>query len=149
MTLYEMVEKYGKGKGEAVMWESTKAISEYLEPMAHSNKKEYWVLMRQVFGIINKGHYNEEFAMHDVAEMQPLGEYWSMKQIEEATKGMAFHQDVTLCDKYVAFNAFANDLNGTLADDLILKSAYAFWFADKDWHGEDKIWKYMCLSHKQ
>ena len=70
-------------------------------------------------------------------------------EIEEATKGMAFHQDVTLCDKYVAFNAFANDLNGTLADDLILKSAYAFWFADKDWHGEDRIWKYMCLSHKQ
>lgn len=147
MTLYEMILTYGKGKGEDAMWKSTKAISDFVAPMEHTHKQEYWSLMRKVFGIMSGGHYNEEFAKHDVEKMQPLGEYWSMKQIEDATKEMTFPQGTTLCDKYVAFNAFANDLNGTLPDDLILKSAYAFWFDDKDWNGKNKIWEYMCLNY--
>lgn len=147
MTLYELILTYGKDKGEDVMWQSTKVISEYVSPMEHTNKKEYWALMRKVFGIMSGGHYNEEFAKHDVEEMQPLGEYWSMKQVDETTKGMTFPQGVTLCDKYVAFNAHANDLSGVLSDEQIIKSAFAFWFADKDWNGKNKIWEYMCLNY--
>lgn len=149
MNLYDIILKYGKGKGEAVMWESTKVISDFLHPMKETNKEDYWYLMRKVFGIMSGGHYNEEFADHDVKEMQPLGEYWSKKQIEEATKGMTFAAGVTLCDKYVAFNAFANDLKGTLPDEEVLKAAHAFWFADKDWKGNDKIWQYMCCKYSK
>ena len=147
MNLYDIIVKYGKGKGEAVMWESTKEISDFLAPMKETNKEEYWYLMRKVFGIMSGGHYNEEFSEHDVKEMQPLGEYWSRKQVEEATKGMTFASGVTPCDKYVAFNAFANDLKCTLSDEDILKSAYAFWFADKDWKRSSKIWEYMCCRY--
>lgn len=149
MNLYDIVYKYGKGKGESVMWKSTKAISDFLYPMKETNKKEYWSLMRKVFGIMTDGHYNEEFANHDVSEMKPLGEHWSRKQIEEATKGMVFNPGVTIDDKYVAFNAFANDLKGTLPDEEILKSAHSFWFADKDWEGNDKIWAYMYCKYKK
>lgn len=149
MELYELIEKYGKGKGEAVMWESTKLVSDFIKPMKETNKNEYWRLMREVYGLMSGGHYNEEFAKWDVAQMQPLGEYWSMKQIEEATKGMAFPNGTTLCDKYVAFNSFANDLNGVLTDEQILQAAYQFYFADEDFPKErgTKIWCYMKMVH--
>lgn len=149
MELYDLIEKYGKGKGEAVMWETTKMVSDFIKPMKETDKQEYWRLMREVYGKMSGGHYDEEFAMWDVAQMQPLGEHWSMKQIEEATKGMSFPSGITLCDKYVAFNAFANDLNGVLSDEEILKAAHAFWFADKDYKGNDKIWCYMKMVHSK
>ena len=148
MKLYEIIAKHGKGKGEDVMRECTKIISEFISPMEDSNNTEYWYLLRKIYGLMCGGHYDEDFAKHDVAEMLPHGEYWSMKQIDDATKSMSFPSGTTLCDKYVAFNAFANDLCGVLPDDQILKSAHAFWFNDKDWKGKNKIWEYMCLAHK-
>ena len=96
---------------------------------------------------LSGGHYDEEFARHDISKMLPRGEYWSLKQVEDATKGMSFPQGTTPCDKWVAFNAFANDLDGVLSDEDIIKVAYAFWFADKDWVGKwGKIWTYMCSN---
>ena len=98
-------------------------------------------------GALSGGHYDEEFARHDISKMLPRGEYWSLKQVEDATKGMSFPQGTTPCDKWVAFNAFANDLDGVLSDENIIKVAYAFWFADKDWVGKwGKIWTYMCSN---
>ena len=32
----------------------------------------------------------------------------------------------------IYYNAFANDLDGVLSDEDIIKAAYAFWFADKE-----------------
>lgn len=70
MELYELIEKYGKGKGETVMWETTKLVSDFIKPMKETNQKEYWNLMRKVYGLISGGHYNEEFAMHDVDNVE-------------------------------------------------------------------------------
>ena len=140
-----------KAKGltnESKMWESIEDMGELLEELKESNPDKYWKFMRKTHGLLHNNHYNEAFAKWDVEQLEPVGEYWSMKQIEDATKGMTFPQGTTLCDRYVAFNAFANDMHGVLPDDLILKSAYAFFFADKDWNGEGKIWKYMCCAMK-
>lgn len=140
-----------KAKGltnESKMWESIEDMGELLEELKESNPDKYWKFMRKTHGLLHNNHYNEAFAKWDVEQLEPVGEYWSMKQIEDATKGMTFPQGTTLCDRYVAFNAFANDMHGVLPDDLILKSAYAFFFTDKDWHGEGKIWKYMCCAMK-
>lgn len=140
-----------KAKGltnESKMWESIEDMGELLEELKESNPDKYWKFMRKTHGLLHNNHYNEAFAKWDVEQLEPVGEYWSMKQIEDATKGMTFPSGTTLCDRYVAFNAFANDIHGVLPDDLILKSAYAFFFADKDWHGEGKIWKYMCCAMK-
>lgn len=149
MNYLEMVktaQKSGKTT-EKQMWESIESVSDLLCEIKDAHPDLYWRFMREQAGIMNSGHYDEEFAMWDVAQMQPLGEHWSMKQIEEATKGMTFPSGTTLCDKYVAFNAFANDLNGVQTDEEILKSAYAFWFTDKDYKGNDKIWCYMKMVH--
>lgn len=149
MEYKEMLEE-AKSKGltsEKMMWESVDDIEEMLCTLKKEHPEMYWKFIRRQHGIIYNGHYNERFAMYDVSEMKPLGEYWSMKQVEEAAKTMQFPAGITLCDKYVAFNAFANDLHGTLSDEEILKAAHAFWFADKDWHGGNKIWEYMCLFH--
>lgn len=140
-----------KAKGltnESKMWESIEDMGELLEELKESNPDKYWKFMRKTHGLLHNNHYNEAFAKWDVEQLEPVGEYWSMKQIEDATKGMTFPSGTTLCDRYVAFNAFANDMHGVLPDDLILKSAYAFFFADKDWSGEGKIWKYMCCAMK-
>lgn len=133
---------------EAKMWETIEEVEELLCDLKKENPKKYWKFLRKQHGILYHNHYDEEFAKYDVSEMQPHGEYWSMKQIDDATKSMSFPNGTTLCDRYVAFNAFANDLSGVLTDEQILKSAYAFWFNDKDWHGKNKIWEYMCLAHK-
>lgn len=140
-----------KSKGlanEEKMWESIEEVGELLEELKESHPDKYWKFMRKTHGVLHNHHYDEKFAKWDVEQMQPHGEYWTMRGIEEATKGMVFPQGATLCDKYVAFNAFANDLEGVIADEQILKAAHAFWFADKDWHGKNKIWEYMCLGRK-
>ena len=39
------------------------------------------------------------------------------------------------------------DSEAVLSDEDIIKAAYAFWFADKDWVGKwGKIWTYMCSN---
>ena len=60
---------------------------------------------------------------------------------------MSFPNGTTLYDKYVAFNAFANDFSGVMGDEDIIKSAYAFWFNDKDYKGKNKIWCYMRMVY--
>lgn len=156
MTIYELIEKYGKGKGEAVMIESTRILSDVLEPMKEKEPKKYWLALRKLYGAMSGCHYNEEFAMHDVADMEYTdkegnehkGGYWTVDQIEEATKNKNFPSGCTRWDKYVAFNAFWTDLCKVLDGEDIIEAAYAFWFDDEDWmQGDNKIWSYMCLKY--
>ena len=145
-----MIEE-AKAKGltsEKEMWQGIALIDELLCEIKEEHPDLYWAVIRDQFGIFNKGHYNEEFARYDVSEMQPVGEYWSCKDIEEATKGMAFPAGTTIWDKYVAFNGMANDLQGE-EDAIILKVAYKFYFADKDWHNGNKLWHYMKIAKRK
>lgn len=133
---------------ESKMWENVDAVDELLEVIQKEHPDMYWAFIRKMHGSLHKGHYNQKFAIYDVEQMKPLGMYWTKAQIDEATKGMVFAQGVTEWDRYVAFNAFANDLKPEMADDQILKAAYKFWFADKDWNNNTKIWDYMCMARK-
>lgn len=145
---YKEIIEDARAKGtasEKEMWLSIEMVGELLEDIEEAHPDLYWKFMREQFGILNKGHYNEEFARYDVSEMQPVGEYWSCKDVEEATKNMVFPSGVNKWDKYVAFNGMANDLQGE-EDAIILKVAYKFYFADKDWHNGNKIWEYMKLN---
>ena len=130
---------------ETIMWENIEDVQELLEELKETHPQKYWGFIRATQGKLYKGHYDEMFAMHDVSKMEPLGAYWSVSQVEETTKTMAFPPSINKWDKYVAFNAFKNDLNGVETDEQILKSAFAFWFADKDYPAPTKIWDYMCL----
>lgn len=140
-------EAQAKGLGsEKVMWQSVGEIDDMLCIMKKEHPEMYWKFVRKQHGLLYNNHYTEDFAMWDVGQMKPLGMYWSLAQIEEVTKGMAFPAGTTPWDKFVAFNSFANDLHDTIPDEQIIKAAHAFWFADKDWKGEGKIWKYVMMN---
>ena len=157
MTIYDLVEKYGKGQGEAKMWASVAVISEALEPMKETDKEAYWCIMRKMFGVMSDGHYNEEFAMWDVAQIEytnrsgekKRGAYWSADQVEDATKNFRFPSGVNRWDKYVGFNLMFSDLCKKLDDAQVLDAAYLFYFADEDWPNgsSTKVWDYVCCKH--
>ena len=148
--MYKKMLEDAKLKGitsEKLMWESVDDLEDMLCIMKKEHPEKYWAFIRRQHGLMYNNHYTEDFAMWDVEQMKPLGMYWSKNQIEEATKGMVFPSGTTACDKFVAFNAFANDLKPTFTDEQVLKSAFAFWFDDKDWKGKNKIWEYMALNY--
>lgn len=132
---------------EKLMWESVDDLEDMLCIMKKEHPEKYWAFIRRQHGLMYNNHYTEDFAMWDVEQMKPLGMYWTKQQVEEVTKGMVFPNGTTPCDKWVSFNAFANDLHGVIPDDQIIKAAHAFWFADKDFGKEGKIWRYMCMVY--
>lgn len=143
-----MIEE-AKKKGlasEKVMWDSVDDLDDMLCDIKREHPDKYWKFIRKQHGFMYNNHYDERFARWDVEQMKPLGMYWSLPQIEEVTKGMAFPAGTTPWDKFVAFNSFANDLHDTIPDEQIINAAHAFWFADKDWKGEGKIWKYVLMN---
>lgn len=157
MELYELIEKYGKGKGETVMWETTRLVSDFIKPMKEVNKKEYWNLMREVYCLMSGAHYNECFAREDVSKMYHKnskgetikGEHWNINQVTAAIKGMNIPSVANIWDVYVALNANWHDKEvlftewfNELADKRIIEDAINFYFHDED-AGEGKIWYYM------
>lgn len=161
MELYELIEKYGKGKGETVMWETTRLVSDFIKPIKETNKQEYWNLMRKVYGLMSGGHYDEVWANHDVSQIEytdkegkkRTGAYWTCEQIEEATKGMTFPSGTTKYDKFVAFNFAWSDFCKKFDDSQILQIGYLFFFADEDWSAEGKgsstkVFEYVCCKYK-
>lgn len=158
MELYELIEKYGKGKGEAVMWETTKLVSDFIKPMKETNKQEYWKLMREVYGKMSGGHYNEEFAVHDVGDImytnrkgeKRQGAYWTVEQVEDSTKGMNFPAGVNKWDKWVAANMAHADFCKKFEDEQIIEIMYSFFFADEDWSDKGtstKVWDYAVCKY--
>lgn len=159
MTIYDLVEKYGKGQGEGKMWASVAVMSDALEPMKETDKEGYWCIMRKMYGVMSDGHYNEEFAMYDVSAIEYTsksgekkhGGYWSADQVEEATRSFRFPSGVNKWDKYVAFNLMYSDLCKKMDDAQILEAAFAFYFNDEDWPGgsSTKVWDYICCKHNK
>ena len=78
----------------------------------------------------------------DKEERKREGAHWTIDQIEELTKNMAFPVGTTKWDKYVAFNSMYADLCKVLDDQAIIKSAHAFYFMDED-APAGKIWLYI------
>lgn len=142
---------------EKKMWASIEALSNDLavlkaDGVTTPSSALYWRIMRNQHAIMYDRHYSEKFANHDVNQLQyidPKGEertgpHWSKAEVVAATNGMKFHSKVNDWDKYVAFNSMYADLCAEMTDEEILKTAYLFYFNDKDWQpNEDdctKIW---------
>lgn len=148
--MYKKMIEEAKSKGltsEKIMWQSVDDIDDILCVMKKEHPEMYWEFIRKQHGLLYGNHYTEDFAIWDVEQMKPLGMYWSKAQIEEATKGMTFPSGTTIWDKVVAFNSFANDLKSVLTDEQIIKAAHAFWFDDKDFQTNGKVWLYMNMVH--
>ena len=69
MTYYDLIKKYGEGKGEAAMWAATKRVSEYLEEMKEKQPEKYWSLIKETYEDMCGPHYNEEFAKWQIEQM--------------------------------------------------------------------------------
>jgi hypothetical protein len=137
---------------EKKMWATVEEIDKMLCIVKEHDPQAYWDFMRRTYGELYGGHYGEEFARYDVSKMHSeqsdqkeelVGEYWSVKEVVEATKDHTFPSGTTEWDKYVAFNAAKHDWGLKYSDPEILKIGYLFYFADKDYAGKGKIWNYM------
>lgn len=157
--MLKSAQKSGKTT-EKQMWESIESVSDLLCEIKDAHPDLYWRFMREQAGIINGGHYNEEFAVYDVSQIEytdkegnkHTGAYWTCEQIDEATKGMTFPNGTTKWDMYVAFNLAYSDFCKKFEAEEILKIGYLLYFADEDWSGDGKIsstktWEYVCCKN--
>ena len=150
-----MIKDYADAGGdEKKMWASVEVTAEAIEFIKETSPEKYECLMRKLSEALYGKHYSEELAKADVARMTYLdkagverhGAHWSVEEVEAATADKSFHKSVTKWDKYVAFNAMYADLATKFDEAQIITAAYLFWFADRDWTTEGKIWDYMSLK---
>lgn len=69
MDYFELIKEYGSGKGEKVMWQATKRISDFIKPMKETNPNEYWGLIKDTYADMCGNHYNEDFAIWEIEQM--------------------------------------------------------------------------------
>ena len=89
MTLYEMTKALGKGKGEGMMWDTVKVLSEFVETSVEPKTRHD--LLRKIYGMMSGGHYNQQYALEDTAKMfytddngaRHAAPYWTDEQIKE------------------------------------------------------------------
>ena len=139
---------------ENTMIASIESVDQLLEQLREAHPDVYNAFIAKQHELLYGPHYNEMFATMAVAGIEYTdaegkshkGEYWSVEEVDEATRGQAFPQGTTKWDKYVAYNAMKSDLAKVAGDKDILNAAYAFYFADEDFRGQGKIWRYMqCM----
>ena len=136
---------------EKVMNASIDSVDALLEKLKEAHPEVYADFIAKQHELLYGPHYNELFAEIAVAGIvytdsegkEHHGPYWSIAEVEDATRGMTFPAGTTRYDKYVAFNVFKSDTCKAYDDKEILAGAYQFFFADEDYPGAGKIWKYM------
>jgi len=165
MTLYEMTKKYGEGKGEGVMWTTLQTVSDAIEDAMDEDVKKR--LMRNLYGQMAGGHYNQEFAQDDVAKMyykeqsgaKIAAPYWTEAQVKEVYEIVRkdISSQYTFWDFYVTLQMIKSDNVQMLKKwypaappeelDKKLVEMAVNWLNDPDNpYGDHKIWGYMCAK---
>lgn len=160
VTLYELIKSHSGGQGEEMMWNSIDLISKFIdEHLDEGDKKN---LITRVFGLMSKGHYNEEFADEEIAHMyyqdkggrKHFAPYWSHDQMEDIYEVMKSQiPDYNLYDFIVTFNMLASD-NWYLLHNWFpeinseqlakrITDLTVTWLNDEDWPTKSKIWDYF------
>lgn len=159
-TLYELIKKHSEGKGEDVMWKTVKVVSEAVEDNMSPDERR--TLIRDIYGEMSHGHYDEEFAMMDVKDMYYTDEsgerhyapYWSPEQIKPTyEKVKAQIPDYNMWDWFVLMQMQKSDMypllkkwypNGTpeeMTEKVIELSVN--WLKDEDLECTSKVWRYL------
>lgn len=154
-TYKKMLEK-AKERGltsEGLMWAGIQDVDKMLCVIKEVEPQMYWDFLRSQHKALYKGHYDEDYAEYDLSNiyymdksgMKRQGPYWSVADVENATKAMNFPSGTNKWDKYVAFNVFKSDLAKSLSDEEVLRGAHEFFFEDMDFkkEGTTKLWEYM------
>lgn len=161
MTLYDLTKKYGAGKGEDTMWQTVAVVSDALEKAMPEEQRR--AVLREVYGRMSGGHYNEEFAEEDIKKMYYIDRngarhdapYWpasAVREIYDTVK--AEIKPYNACDFYVTMNMVASDnwallerwFPGMSAEDRNRRTVELAvnWLNDPDsQHAENKIWQYL------
>ena len=159
--MYRKMMEDAKAQGltsEKMMWDSVEDVEDMLCALKKEHPDKYWKFIRKTHGLLFKGHYTEEFAMHDVKHLsytnkkgeKKEGPRWTVDEIEEAVKGLSFPSGVNKWDKYVAFNAAYADYCKKFEDAQVLDIGYLSYFADEDYASPStKTWDYMCMIWKK
>lgn len=159
MRLKELIKDYqAKGLGsEKKMWLAVEALDEAMMCLKEKAPKMYDETMRDMHEVFCGPHYNEPFAVEDVACLYHKnkkgetvkGEHWNMEQVSNAVKGHSIPGNATPYDVYVALNAHWHDKEvkfgewfGDDADKRIIEDAVCSYFNDAD-APEGKVWLYM------
>ena len=150
---YRTIIENARNKGvtsEKVMWSSIARIDGVLDTIKDEHPDLYWNLLRDTHEELYGPHYDKEFAEYGVNSMHCTdkdgklrhGAFWTLDEILAATKNKTFPAETTNWDKYVAYNACANDFGKAFEDEDVLEIAYMFFFDDED-APSGKIWKYI------
>lgn len=117
MNLYDLTKKYGSGKGEEMMWKTLHIVSDFLEE--NLDEKQIRCLMRDLYGVMSSGHYNQEYALSDVEKMyytdedgkKHLAPYWSEEQVRKVYDQYkrVIPQEYNFWDFYVTLNMIKSD----------------------------------------
>ena len=116
MTLYELTKTYGKGQGEGMMWDTVKAVSDFVEKSVDPKAKHD--LLRENYGRMSGHHYNQQYAIEDTAKMSyvdingarhaaPYGTDEQIREVYDSVKREI--PGYNLWDFHVALNKKATD----------------------------------------
>lgn len=154
--MYKKMIEAAKAKGvanEQTMWQSIESMELLLQKMKEAHPALYWEFIHEQHKMLYKGHYDEEFATYELSRVYYINKagektnvpYWTVDQVEEATRGFNYPSGTTKWDKWVAHNTFRSDTMKSLPDDLALKAGWEFFFDDIDYKKEatTKLWEYM------
>jgi len=154
MTIHNLIKRYGSGKGEHVMWDAIKAISEYVEENCEDEQCE--CMKRKLYAMMNGNHYNDDFAKCRIEKLYSVdadgnehyAPYWSDDEIEsifEDVKSL-IPMPYNVYDFAVAMNMVKSDYGnlftswfGGNADKRIVEFVIAY-LNDPD-ADDGKIWR--------
>ena len=129
MTLHELTKKYGEGKGEDTMWSTIEIVSDAIEKSMDADAKDE--LLRSIYGMMSDGHYNEEYAREDIADMY----YTDSRGNEHHAPYWTDEQLMDLYDEYKREIPDYNCWDWAVAVTMV-KSTYCHllndWFPDAD-----------------
>ena len=108
------------------------------------NHELYEHIENEMYEIVNGKKINKEKAEKWVEKMLPIGEYWSLDEINSTMKELGYNDDEI--DFYIVANMMRNDYDDVTKDDdmLALKLAHD-WLNDKDARDYKlyNYWKYV------
>lgn len=161
MTLFELIKKYGKNKGEEVMWKSTQMISDMLEK--HLSEDELLKVKKDTYEIMSGGHYNKEFADAQIKKMYYINNegqrrnapYWTEEEVSRVYESIRSNiPDYNMYDFEVTLNMIKSDncqmLKKWFPNEGKEERTQRFiemavnWLRDEDNpYGSEKIWGYF------
>lgn len=164
MTYYEIIKKYGEGKGTDAMWRATKRISEHLEELKEHHPEKYWALVKGTYHDMCGGHFNEEFGRWQIEQMSFTDKQgaehhaprWTVAQYEATYNAnrsklpasytlwdWAVVLEMMYTDNYCLYKGWWPEASEADLDGKFIAAAVN-WLNDKDNpYGDEKAWGYL------